>query len=539
MKRTAIIIGAGPAGLTAAYELLKRTDIVPNILEKSSDIGGISKTVNYKGNRIDIGGHRFFSKSERVMNWWLDLMPIQETPEDEIRITYQGKSRAIKINGSQKRMAGDPANAVMLIRKRISRIYFLKKFFTYPLQLSFDTLKKLGLLRTCGILFSYIEAQLFPRKPERNLEDFFINRFGSKLYYLFFKDYTEKVWGIACSKISAEWGAQRIKGINIGKAIAHAVRQSYPRKIGQKADIRQKGTETSLIEHFLYPKFGPGQLWELVAQKIKEMGGKIYMQQEVNEMTAVGDQIISIKATDKANGECKYWKGDFFFSTMPVKELVEGLNTDIPAEVKTIAGGLQYRDFITVGILLRELTQWDPSTGTRKPLSLADTWIYIQEKDVKVGRLQLFHNWSPFLVDNPKNAWIGMEYFCDKDDQFWRQRDEDIKKQAIQELEKIGFATPDDILDVTVLRMEKTYPAYFGTYNRFNIVRQYLDGFPNLFLIGRNGMHKYNNSDHSVLTAMVAVDNICNGVTEKSNLWAINTEQEYHEERAASTTMVK
>jgi protoporphyrinogen oxidase len=529
MPKKAIIIGAGPAGLTAAYELLQRTDIKPIILEKSGQIGGISKTVNYKGNRMDIGGHRFFSKSDRVMNWWLNMMPIAST-EGAIEISYQNNSRHLKTDPAS-RPASAPADPdkVMLIRNRLSRIYFLRKFFTYPIQLSLDTLRKLGLVRTLGILLSYGKARLFPRKLEKNLEDFFINRFGEKLYRLFFKDYTEKVWGIACTSISAEWGAQRIKGISIGKALAHAVRSLKPKSSAANADIGQKATETSLIERFLYPKYGPGQLWEEVARQIIEKGGEIRLNQEVRAIHTNGQAITAIESLDSGAGKVEQYTGDYFFSTMPVKELIAGMNGAVPAHVVAVAEGLQYRDFITVGVLLSKMT-------TEK--MLPDTWIYIQEKDVKVGRLQIFNNWSPFMVKDPDTIWLGMEYFCNVTDDFWLLSDQDIQAVAIAELQQMGLAAGEDVLDSTVLRVEKTYPAYFGTYDRFDEIRQYTDQFANLFLIGRNGMHKYNNSDHSMLTAMVAVDNIAAGVTAKANLWAINTEQEYHEEKAAGAVPV-
>jgi protoporphyrinogen oxidase len=535
-KRKAIIIGAGPAGLTAAYELLKRTDIVPIILEKSGDIGGISKTVNYKGNRIDIGGHRFFSKSDRVMNWWFNIMPVEAGEQNSFNISYQHKSREVHItNADPKNSNGTDPDKVMLVRRRLSRIYFLRKFFTYPIQLSFDTLNKLGVWPTITILCSYLKAQLLPRKPERNLEDFMINRFGRTLYKFFFKDYTEKVWGRPCNTISAEWGAQRIKGVSISKAIQHAVQTALKRK--QKGrDITQKDTETSLIEQFLYPKYGPGQLWEEVARQVTEMGGKILMHQDVKRIYPAegNNRITAVAAVNNITGETSYLEGDYFVSTMPVQELIGGMDGSIPDDVLDVAAGLQYRDFITVGILLRKLSFQDKKTGEWKPLELKDTWIYIQERDVKVGRLQLFNNWSPFMVRDPDTVWVGMEFFCNQEDNFWQLPDNAIKQIAIHELEKIGLACDSNVLDSTVLRMEKTYPAYFGTYERFDVVRKYVDGFENLFLVGRNGMHKYNNSDHSMLTAMVAVDNICGGVVTKENIWAINTEQEYHEERVTT-----
>jgi len=533
MSKKAIIIGAGPAGLTAAYELLQRTDVKPIILEKSGDIGGISKTVNYKGNRIDIGGHRFFSKSDRVMNWWLNMMPVQKDDNTPFDISYQNKTRKVNIQKDAGNAERDK-DLVMLIRKRLSRIYFLRKFFTYPIQLSFDTLSKLGLWTTITIMCSYLWAQLFPRRPEKNLEDFMINRFGKVLYRLFFKDYTEKVWGISCDSISAEWGAQRIKGVSISKAIQHAVQSAMKKKEKRNnTDIAQKDTETSLIEQFLYPKHGPGQLWEEVARQVQEMGGEILMHHDVKRIYTSGnkEKVTAIAAVNNVTGETSYLEGDYFFSTMPIQELIGGWDSPLPEDVKEVAAGLQYRDFITVGILLENLSFQDKKTGEWKALNLKDTWIYIQEKDVKVGRLQLFNNWSPYMVKDPDTTWVGMEFFCNQTDDFWSMPDEAIKQLAIQELEKIGLASSANVLDATVLRMEKTYPAYFGSYDQFDLVRDYMDRFPNLFLVGRNGMHKYNNSDHSMLTAMTAVDNIAAGITSKENIWAINTEQEYHEEK--------
>lgn len=523
MEKKAIIIGAGPAGLTAAYELLKNTDITPIILEKSGDIGGISKTINYKGNRMDIGGHRFFSKSDRVMNWWLNIMQVQPAADTYSTITYQRNHRTIKQNETHIKISPEEESKMMLIRKRLSRIYFLRKFFTYPIQLSVDTLRKLGLLRTLAILMSYTKSQLFPRKPEKSLEDFLINRFGVKLYLLFFKDYTEKVWGVPCKDISAEWGAQRIKGVSISKAIQHAAQTMIKKK--KTTDIAQKDTETSLIEQFLYPALGPGQLWEKVAQQVQEMGAQIIMHESVKEILTTGNKVTKVVTENECTGKKTEYEGDYFFSTMPVQDLIAGMNEEVPTDVRQIAAGLQYRDFITIGVLLKKLTPPDSQK------ILPDTWIYIQEKDVKVGRLQIFNNWSPYMVKDPDTVWLGMEYFCNKDDEFWSLTNEEIERTAIAELEKMGLAKVEDVLDSTVQRMEKTYPAYFGTYNQFEKIKKYTDQFENLFLVGRNGMHKYNNSDHSMLTAMVAVDNISKGLTSKENIWAINTEQEYHEHK--------
>lgn len=525
MNKRAIIIGAGPAGLTAAWELLTRTDIIPVILEKSGDIGGISKTVNYKGNRMDIGGHRFFSKSDRVMKWWLNILPLIESADQSFTIQYQHKSKVVHNNNG---IIADP-DKVMLVRKRLSRIYFLRQFFTYPISLSIDTLRKLGVGRTAAILASYVNAQAFPRKPEKNLEDFMVNRFGKTLYELFFRDYTEKVWGVPCHEIPAEWGAQRIKGVSIRKAIEHAIKEVSK---SRSSDLAQKDVETSLIEQFLYPKYGPGQLWEEVARQVQAMGGIIHMNYDVQKIHISSDKVEEIYAVNNLTGDGMSLEGDYFFSTMPVKELIASMIGTVPSNVSEVASALQYRDFITVGILLSQMSTMDKKTAEWKALELKDNWIYIQDNNVKVGRLQIFNNWSPYMVADPKNVWVGMEFFCNTTDAFWQLPDTEIAALAVRELEKIGLASSANVLDSTVLRVEKTYPAYFGAYERFDEVRKFTDKLENLFLVGRNGMHKYNNADHSMLTAMVAVDNIASFITTKDNIWEINTEQEYHEEKS-------
>ena len=522
--KTAIIIGAGPAGLTAAYELLKRTDIKPIILERSEYTGGISKTINYKGNRIDIGGHRFFSKSDRVMQWWLNIMPVERTADgDTITISYQNKNREIDTTKLNSTTAD--ADKVMLVRDRLSRIYFLKQFFAYPIKLTPDTLKKLGIVKVFRIGSSYLRSRVAPIKNERSLEDFFINRFGKELYLTFFKDYTEKIWGVPCNEISSEWGAQRIKKLTIGRAVWHAIKNTLS---GNAKSIEQKNTETSLIEKFLYPKFGPGQLWEEVARQIIEMGGEMHHNMEVAEIERAGDKIIAVKALNKSTGNIETFNGDIFFSTMPVKELISGLTPEAPANVQEIANGLMYRDFITVGLLLKELIVKDEAAANKL---IKDDWIYIQEREVRMGRLQVFNNWSPYMVKDENNVWIGLEYFCNKGDALWNKPDPEFIQFAIDELAQIGIIRKEDVLDSTIIREEKTYPAYFGTYDKFDEIRDFTDPFSNLFLVGRNGMHKYNNSDHSMLTAMTAVDNIIAGISDKENIWSINTEQEYHEKK--------
>jgi protoporphyrinogen oxidase len=522
MSRKAIIIGAGPAGLTAAFELLKKTDIVPIVLEKTGDIGGISKTVNYKGNRMDIGGHRFFSKSDEVMKWWMSVMPLEPEAQKQFSIQYHNMTRTVQADAFPKATDEDK---IMLVRSRLSRIYFLRQFFSYPLKLSTDTFRKLGYRRSLKILNSYMKARLKPIQPEKSLEDFFINKFGEELYHTFFKDYTEKVWGIACHQISAEWGAQRIKGVSISKAVKHAFQQAFRRK---GKDLQQKGAETSLIEKFLYPRYGPGQLWEEVARQVQEMGGQVLLHKEVSRICCKNNGIQSVEVTDNQTGTKEELQGDYFFSTMPVRELVNKMNGPVPPDVQQVAEGLQYRDFLTVGILLKKMSE-GRKNKLKQSGQLNDNWIYIQERDVKVGRLQIFNNWSPHMVSDPNTVWIGMEYFCNEGDAIWTMPVADMKAFAIAELEKIGLIQKENVLDATVVKMEKAYPAYFGSYDRFDTVKQYVNGFENLFLVGRNGMHKYNNSDHSMLTAITAVNNIVQNISTKNNIWDINTEQEYHE----------
>jgi len=529
--KTAIIIGAGPAGLTAAYELLQHTDIKPIILEASDQLGGLSRTVNYKGNRIDIGGHRFFSKSDRVMDWWLNMMPMQAMgdAQDAATITYRQQNRTVAQPGATAGPDPEKTDLVMLVRQRLSRILYRRKFFSYPVSLSIDTITKLGFVSIGRIGVSYILARLFPIHPEKSLEDFFINRFGRELYLTFFKDYTEKVWGAPCSQIKPEWGVQRVKGLSVRKVIAHAVRRTLIRN----NSIAQKDVETSLIEQFLYPKFGPGQMWEEAARRVVAAGGEIHLNCTVTKVTRDGERISAVITQDQ-DGTERSWRGDYVFSTMPMKELVADMHIDqpVPADVLEVATGLVYRDFITVGLLLKRLRPHDALPGAAQSGAIPDTWIYIQEKDVKIGRLQIFNNWSPYMVRDPNTVWMGLEYFTNVGDELWSMPDETFVQFAIGELEKIGMIDARDVLDSTLIRMPKTYPSYTGAYERFDVARAWLDRFSNLFLIGRNGMHRYNNQDHSMLTAMTAVENIRNGVTTKDNIWAVNVEQEYHETKS-------
>jgi protoporphyrinogen oxidase len=521
-KKRAIIIGAGPAGLTAAYELLHKTAILPVVFESAVQPGGLSKTVNYKGNRIDIGGHRFFSKSDRIMRWWLNILPLQGAPsKDDIKL-----KREIPL--SKEIDAPDPQkeDRVMLWRQRISRIFAFRKFFDYPISLSLQTLANLGIVRVARIMFSYLRARLFPIRHEKNLEDFFINRFGRELYSTFFKSYTEKVWGVSCTEISPEWGAQRIKGLSISKAIWHIIKKLLSIKTSSQQ------VETSLIEQFMYPKFGPGQMWEEVARLSLAKGAVITFNQEVVGMAYEGKRVVSITVKDKSTLKETVIEGDYFFSTMPIKELVSSMTPPVPEKIGQIAKGLMYRDFITVGLLLTKMTIKNQTKIKTINDIVPDNWIYVQEENVKIGRVQIFNNWSPYMVHDDNHIWIGLEYFCNRGDELWEKSDTSFIAFAIEELCRIGFvASKDDVLDSVMLRVPQAYPSYYGTYDQFDTLRAHLDSFENLFLVGRNGMHRYNNSDHSMMTAMVAVENIINNKPSKDNIWAVNMEKEYHEEK--------
>lgn len=517
-KKTAIIMGAGPAGLTAAYELLMHTDIQPIIFEQSGHLGGLSKTIDYKGNKIDIGGHRFYSKSDRVMEWWLRILPLEYDPhqkDSSLVISYQNQSRKLETKNTGAR----DSDKVMLVRNRKSRIFFRKKLFDYPLKLNLTTIRKLGFFFSFNVLLSYIKSSFTFKKEEKTLEDFFIRRFGRKLYETFFKDYTEKVWGLQCKDIDASWGAQRIKGLSIRKALNHAVQSG----LGKGNNFKK--TETSLIEKFLYPKFGPGQLWQEVGKLLIEKGGIIETHSKVTGLKLEGDRIDSVTIQNSLTGTSKEVKADYFISTIPVKELIKSMGDKIPGEIKSVADGLVYRDFITVGLLLNKLSL---SEGSENILS--DTWLYVQEKGLKMGRIQFFNNWSPFMVSDPDKVWVGLEYFCNEGDDLWNKDEKEMQQYAIEEFRTLGFINSSDVLDAVVIKEAKAYPSYTGTYKDFSKIRNFTDHLKNLFLIGRNGMHRYNNQDHSMLTAMLSVEHIQKGLTDKAAIWKVNSEENYLEE---------
>lgn len=504
--KTAVVIGAGPAGLTAAHELARSSkDWKIIVLEESSEIGGISRTAVYGDCRIDIGGHRFFSKSKEVNDLWAELMPIQGSPSrDDLLL---GRECHVEAGGPDP----EKEDRVMLRRHRVSRIYYLRHFFDYPISIKPATFVAMGLARTWKAGWSYLYSAFFKR-PEKSLEDFYINRFGKVLYSMFFEDYTEKLWGIHPSKIDPSWGAQRVKGLSLWKAIVNI----FIPKGGKK--------ETSLIEEFIYPKRGPGQLWETLADNLGKEGSEIRLNARAVALEHANGRVKAVKLGDGSRIEC-----DAVFSSMPVKDLVASFG-DAPEDVAKIAAGLPYRDFITVGLLVDKLAIRNKTSLKTINNIVPDTWIYVQERDVRMGRIQIFNNWSPYMVDDvTKHVWVGLEYFCTEGDWMWEMKDEDFIEMATKELRHIGVLGEGEPVRKSVrIKVKKAYPAYFGSYSEFGKVREWLDGFSNLYCIGRNGQHRYNNMDHSMLCGIEAVRSLLNG-TDKSAVWNVNTEEEYHE----------
>lgn len=509
-----LIIGAGPAGLTAAYEILKKSDIKPIVLETEQFVGGISRTYEYHGNHMDVGGHRFFTKNERVNKLWEVLMPIQGSPAFDDKILQNDKK--------YKEGGPDPEkeDEVMLLRNRVSRIYFLKKFFDYPISLKPRTFINMGFVRTMKSGFGYLGSCVHKRE-EKSLEDFYINRFGKPLYQLFFEDYTTKLWGVHPSQLSADWGAQRVKGLSLGKTLLNAITKPFKKNTNK--------VETSLINQFEYPKFGPGQLYTKMAEEVKRMGGRILYGEEVDKIEMDHNQIKALVTKTGERFEC-----DAVFSSMPIKDLFTSFGKEnVPQDVYEIATTLPYRDFITVGLLLDELKIKNKTKIKTLNNIVPDNWIYVQERSVKMGRIQIFNNWSPYMVKDPLHkVWMGLEYFCSEGDEMWNKSDKDFIDFAIDELVSMGIIeSKNDVLDSCRLKVKKAYPAYFGSYDHFDKVRSYLDSIDNLYCIGRNGQHRYNNMDHSMLTAMVAVDELLEGKKDHKDLWNVNAEKEYHEEK--------
>lgn len=497
--RKAVIIGAGPAGLTAAYELLKSDkDAEVVILEETEDIGGISKTVVHNNNRMDLGGHRFFSKDERVMNWWDKILPFQ---------SVYGT-----IEEQQQKIDPTKTDRVMLLRHRESHIYYRNKFFEYPISMGWQTIRNMGLGQTMKAGFSYLGACVH-KLPETSLENFYINRFGKVLYSMFFEGYTEKLWGRHPSEISADWGEQRVKGISILAVLKDM--------FASKKKKNAKEVETSLIKQFFYPKLGVGQLWECAAEEIEKMGGKIVKNASVHKVNVEQDKVTMVTYKDSKTGEEHSVEGDIFFSTMPLRDLIVSMGDIVPKEVLNVAKGLPYRDFVSVGLLLDK---------KNFRYNVNDCWIYVQDVSVKVGRVQIFNNWSPYLVEDSENKiWLGLEYFCMEGDDFWNMPEQECIQKALDELMKMGLIYKPEIEDGRRVHVKKAYPAYFDTYNQLDKVIDFLNPIENIYCLGRNGQHRYNNMDHSMMTSFEAVSNIINGRKDKDNIWKVNTEKEYHE----------
>ena len=515
MKKV-IVIGAGPAGITAAFELLNHSkDYEVVILEENDVIGGISRTVQHNGNRMDIGGHRFFSKDPEVLKWWNNLMPLQGKPAfDDLLL-----QRDVEINPNGPNP--ETEDVVMLKRRRVSRIYYKHNFFDYPVKMNLNTILNMGIFTTISAGFSYLKT-IIHKLPETSLENFYINRFGRKLYSMFFEGYTEKLWGRHPRDISADWGAQRVKGLSIIAIIKDIFSKLMPWK--------PKHVETSLIEEFSYPKYGPGQLWETAAEKIEEMGGKIIRNAKVTALTTEENRItgVSYRQNNKTFNE----NADIVISSMPLKDLIAGMQS-VPPQIAEIAAGLPYRDFVTVGILLKHLNLKNKTKFKTLNNIVPDCWIYVQDTGVKLGRIQIFNNWSPYLVAKPEEKiWIGLEYFCKEGDKFWNMSDEEWNNFSINELVKMQLISKsEDVEDSHVERVKKAYPAYFDTYRDIDKLITYLNGYKNLYCVGRNGQHRYNNMDHSMATSFAAVKHILGKSSNKDGIWEINTEKTYHESK--------
>lgn len=510
-----LVIGAGPAGLTAAYEILKRDsskEVV--VFEETSCFGGISRTVNHNGNRMDMGGHRFFSKIPKVNSWWEEMLPLQGSPtKDDIMLERQ---MPLKEGGPDP----EKVDEVMLKRRRVSRIFFDDKFYDYPISLKPETFANMGPINTIIVGFSYLKAMLF-KLPEDNLENFYINRFGRKLYSMFFEYYTENLWGRHPREIDASWGAQRVKGLSIVAIIKDV--------FGKIFRVKNRKVETSLIEEFKYPKLGPGQLWDVTAEKIKALGGTIIMDAKVVKIHKNDENVLTGISYEK-DGETVLVDGDVVISSMPVKDLVVGMN-DVPKEPYRIAKGLPYRDYMTLGVLVPSIKLKNKTKLKTVSNIVPDCWVYVQDRRVRLGRFQIYNNWSPYMIKDLENTvWIGLEYFVNEGDEYWTMTEEQFAKLGIEEMIKIGLIdSSDEVIDYHMERVKKAYPAYFDTYDEMDTLVDYLKTIDNLYCVGRNGQHRYNNIDHSMCTSFEAVDNIFSGKKDKSNVWNVNTEKEYHE----------
>ena len=477
----AVIVGAGPAGLTAAYELSRQNAAVVVLEGDPEYVGGISRTVNYKGFRFDIGGHRFFSKSREVEELWTEV-------------------------------GGDD----MLDRPRSSRIYYRGQFFNYPLK-PFEALSKLGLIESILCVLSFLKARLRPTPNPKTFEDWVVNQFGKRLFRIFFKTYTEKVWGMSCQEISADWAAQRIKGLSLGSAIKHAFLSS--RKLQNKD---RKQIVKTLIDTFRYPRLGPGMMWEAFARKIRGFGGEVLLGRRVTDCRFDSDRDLWVVTTRDCNGNFEQFLGEHMVSSMPMRELIAQLKPPISEDALRAAQSLRYRDFLTVGLIVRDQGRF------------TDNWIYIHDPSVQVGRVQNYKSWSPEMVPDPAFSSYGLEYFCFEGDSLWTSPDTKLLELAKKELQRIHLADAADVVDGCVIRQRKAYPVYDDSYQQHvDTIRITLERtFPTLHLVGRNGMHKYNNQDHAMMTAILAAKNILAG-ERRYDVWAVNQDAEYHEAGAA------
>ena len=517
--RKAVVIGAGPAGLTAAYELVdKAEDIEVVVLEESEHMGGISKTVNYKGNRMDMGGHRFFSKVDEVNEWWDMMLPMQGSPASDYKTL--GITVPLKENGPDP----EKVDETMLMRQRVSRIFYNKKFFDYPISLKPETFTNMGLLTTIQVGFSYL-ASVFHKREEKSLEDFYINRFGKKLYSMFFERYTENLWGRHPSVIAPDWGSQRVKGLSIAAILKDMFSKLLPGKKNRKV-------ETSLIEEFKYPKLGPGELWDVTAAKVISKGGKILKNHKAVRLVKDENNHIKEVVCTTPEGEVSF-EADIVISSMPVKDLVAGMN-DVPEDMRTIAEGLPYRDYLTLGVLVPKLLLNNKTKHKTIGNIIPDNWVYVHDRGIHMGRFQIYNNWSPYMVKDLENTvWVGLEYFCYENDEWWNMSEDEFAKFAIEDMVKLGLIdSADSVLDYHEEKVKKAYPAYFDTSERMDELTAYLNTIDNLYCVGRNGQHRYNNLDHSMCTSFETVKNILSGRTDKSNIWSVNTETEYHESKS-------
>jgi protoporphyrinogen oxidase len=466
-----VVIGAGPAGLTAAYELTKRGASV-EVFESEGVVGGISQTAERDGWRFDIGGHRFFTKVPQVEALWHEILPDED----------------------------------FLLRPRMSRIYYRGKLFDYPLK-AMNALRNLGLLQASLAVGSYVWARINPPKDQTNYEGWLVARFGWRLYRTFFKTYTEKVWGIPVNQMPADWAAQRVKNLSLSAAVLNAI---MPK--------RNQKEIASLIEEFQYPKYGPGMMWEVAAQKVEKMGGTITMNTGVTAIHREGDRATAVTVTDDSGAQ-RRMPADHVISSMPMSTLLKVMDPQPPADVLAAANDLQYRDFLTVALVVPQ------------EFSFPDNWIYIHEPGVKVGRIQNFGSWSPYLVKEGRTC-LGLEFFVFEGDDMWTKSDEDLIKQATAELETLGLVREGAVESGYVVRMPKAYPTYDQYYKRnVEILREWLAAHAsNVYPVGRNGMHRYNNQDHSMLTAMLTAQNILDQTTH--DVWSVNVEEEYHEEKS-------